>query len=186
MKLQVEGPYGCASEEVFRFENVMLFAGGIGVTPMASVLKTLRFLIQKNKSPVKFVRFDMFSFGDFYPQTFLLHKGGLLLDKSRNNSLWMVYWFAGRLVVVPKTSLYLYLTIQYPDINRIENFNVALYLTGKNATPETEASPTADKLRRLKIVLGRPNIQTIFQTRQQNLFAAKRTTCLLFYDMFWN
>ena len=45
--LRVDGPFGAASEEVFDFENVMLIGAGIGVTPFASILKTIRFKMEK-------------------------------------------------------------------------------------------------------------------------------------------
>jgi len=41
--LRVDGPFGAASEEVFDFEYVMLIGAGIGVTPFASILKTIRY-----------------------------------------------------------------------------------------------------------------------------------------------
>jgi len=37
--LQIDGPFGSASEDVFNYEVSILVAGGIGVTPFASVLK---------------------------------------------------------------------------------------------------------------------------------------------------
>ncbi|OMJ14907.1 Superoxide-generating NADPH oxidase heavy chain subunit A [Smittium culicis] len=40
-KLIVDGPYGCASEEVFGHEVAVLFGSGIGVTPFASILKSI-------------------------------------------------------------------------------------------------------------------------------------------------
>jgi NADPH oxidase len=44
----IDGPFGAASEDVFKFETAMLFAAGIGVTPMASILKTVRYCILNN------------------------------------------------------------------------------------------------------------------------------------------
>ncbi|GAA6060317.1 hypothetical protein JCM10212_002958 [Sporobolomyces blumeae] len=38
-RIMVDGPFGSASEDVFDFEVSVLVAGGIGVTPFASVLK---------------------------------------------------------------------------------------------------------------------------------------------------
>jgi len=43
---KIDGPYGTASEEVFDFNTVMLIAGGIGVTPFGSILKSINFRIQ--------------------------------------------------------------------------------------------------------------------------------------------
>jgi NADPH oxidase len=37
----VDGPYGSASEDVFKYEVVALFGAGIGVTPFASILKSI-------------------------------------------------------------------------------------------------------------------------------------------------
>jgi NADPH oxidase len=44
--LLVDGPFGAASEDVFRFKNVILFAAGIGVTPFASILKSIKYKIE--------------------------------------------------------------------------------------------------------------------------------------------
>ncbi|XP_056287401.1 cytochrome b-245 heavy chain [Pseudoliparis swirei] len=40
-KLAIDGPFGTASEDVFRYEVVMLVGAGIGVTPFASILKSV-------------------------------------------------------------------------------------------------------------------------------------------------
>uniref|UniRef100_A0A7M4E3R7 NADPH oxidase 2 n=2 Tax=Crocodylus porosus TaxID=8502 RepID=A0A7M4E3R7_CROPO len=40
-KIAVDGPFGTASEDVFHYETVMLVGAGIGVTPFASVLKSV-------------------------------------------------------------------------------------------------------------------------------------------------
>ncbi|KAL6050426.1 Cytochrome b-245 beta chain [Balamuthia mandrillaris] len=44
--LRIDGPFGAASEDIFKFQTVMLFAAGIGVTPFASILKTIRYRIE--------------------------------------------------------------------------------------------------------------------------------------------
>jgi len=52
--LRVDGPFGAASEEVFDYEYVMLVGAGIGVTPFASILKTIRHrLEQRSKNQVE-------------------------------------------------------------------------------------------------------------------------------------
>lgn len=45
--LLIDGPFGAASEDVFEFENVLLFAAGIGVTPFASIIKSIRYRINE-------------------------------------------------------------------------------------------------------------------------------------------
>ncbi|CAG8655794.1 3284_t:CDS:2, partial [Gigaspora rosea] len=40
-RVMIDGPFGSASEDVFKFEVAMLVGAGIGVTPFASILKTL-------------------------------------------------------------------------------------------------------------------------------------------------
>ncbi|KTF78887.1 hypothetical protein cypCar_00043904 [Cyprinus carpio] len=50
-QLAVDGPFGTASEDVFRYEVVMLVGAGIGVTPFASVLKSVWYKhVQENKN----------------------------------------------------------------------------------------------------------------------------------------
>jgi len=41
LRLAIDGPFGTASEDVFRYEVVMLVGAGIGVTPFASILKSV-------------------------------------------------------------------------------------------------------------------------------------------------
>lgn len=44
--LTIDGPYGAASEDVFDKKIVMLVGAGIGVTPFASVLQSIRYRMQ--------------------------------------------------------------------------------------------------------------------------------------------
>jgi len=46
----IDGPFGTASEDVFKFENVILWAAGIGVTPFAAILKEIKHNIESNNS----------------------------------------------------------------------------------------------------------------------------------------
>jgi predicted ferric reductase len=45
---RIDGPFGAASEEVFQFKTVVLCAGGIGVTPFGSILKSIRYKLEKH------------------------------------------------------------------------------------------------------------------------------------------
>ncbi|PRP76249.1 superoxide-generating NADPH oxidase flavocytochrome [Planoprotostelium fungivorum] len=46
---RIDGPFGAASEEVFKFKTVMLVAGGIGITPFVSILKSIRYRLESGK-----------------------------------------------------------------------------------------------------------------------------------------
>ena len=49
-RVAIDGPFGTASEDVFRYEVVMLVGAGIGVTPFASILKSVWYKhIQNNQ-----------------------------------------------------------------------------------------------------------------------------------------
>ncbi|EGC36287.1 superoxide-generating NADPH oxidase flavocytochrome [Dictyostelium purpureum] len=45
--LRIDGPYGAASEEVFKYKQVILIGAGIGVTPFASILKHIKFQLAR-------------------------------------------------------------------------------------------------------------------------------------------
>ena len=40
--IRIDGPYGAASEEVFRFKTLILVGAGIGVTPFASIMRSIQ------------------------------------------------------------------------------------------------------------------------------------------------
>jgi NADPH oxidase 2 len=40
-RIYIDGPFGSASEDVFKYEVAMLVGAGIGVTPFASILKSI-------------------------------------------------------------------------------------------------------------------------------------------------
>jgi len=44
--LKIDGPFGAAAEEAFQYQAIMLIGAGIGVTPYASILKSMMY---KNK-----------------------------------------------------------------------------------------------------------------------------------------
>jgi len=57
--LAIDGPFGAASEEVFKFKTVVLVGAGIGVTPFASILKHIKYQLKRNveKPPIEKVYF---------------------------------------------------------------------------------------------------------------------------------
>ena len=58
-RLYVDGPFGSASEDVFKFEVAVLVGAGIGVTPFASILKSIwyRMNYPKGKTRLRKVYF---------------------------------------------------------------------------------------------------------------------------------
>ncbi|KAJ2783376.1 hypothetical protein H4R18_001743 [Coemansia javaensis] len=51
--IMVDGPYGAPTQQVFDYEHVVLVAGGIGVTPMSSVLKSLYYQLTEQARPCR-------------------------------------------------------------------------------------------------------------------------------------
>jgi hypothetical protein len=52
-RIAVDGPFGTASEDVFSYEVVMLVGAGIGVTPFASILKSVWYKYCDNATSLK-------------------------------------------------------------------------------------------------------------------------------------
>ncbi|XP_030066311.1 NADPH oxidase 1 isoform X1 [Microcaecilia unicolor] len=52
-KIAVDGPFGTASEDVFQYEVSMLVGAGIGVTPFASILKSIWYKFQHADQSLK-------------------------------------------------------------------------------------------------------------------------------------
>ncbi|XP_019376900.1 PREDICTED: NADPH oxidase 1 isoform X1 [Gavialis gangeticus] len=52
-RIEVDGPFGTASEDVFQYEVAMLIGAGIGVTPFASVLKSIWYKFQQADQSLK-------------------------------------------------------------------------------------------------------------------------------------
>lgn len=59
-RLAIDGPFGTASEDVFRYEVVMLVGAGIGVTPFASILKSVWYKRIQNNQDVFTKKVDFF------------------------------------------------------------------------------------------------------------------------------
>ncbi|XP_009995469.1 PREDICTED: NADPH oxidase 1 isoform X3 [Chaetura pelagica] len=52
-RIEVDGPFGTASEDVFQYEVAMLVGAGIGVTPFASILKSIWYKFQQADQALK-------------------------------------------------------------------------------------------------------------------------------------
>ena len=58
-RVYIDGPFGSASEDVFKYEVAVLVGAGIGVTPFASILKSIwyRMSYSRQKSRLRKVYF---------------------------------------------------------------------------------------------------------------------------------
>ncbi|KAF8977360.1 hypothetical protein BGZ46_007458 [Entomortierella lignicola] len=52
-RIMIDGPFGAASEDVFKYEVTVLVGAGIGVTPFASVLKSIWYRVNYPTKPTK-------------------------------------------------------------------------------------------------------------------------------------
>jgi NADPH oxidase len=49
----IDGGFGSASEDVFDYKAAILVGAGIGVTPFASILKTIWYRFNNSTAPIK-------------------------------------------------------------------------------------------------------------------------------------
>lgn len=52
-RIAVDGPFGTVSEDVFQYEVAVLVGAGIGVTPFASILKSIWYKFQRADHKLK-------------------------------------------------------------------------------------------------------------------------------------
>lgn len=68
-RIYVDGPFGSASEDVFKYEVAMLVGAGIGVTPFASILKSIWYRMNYPQSKTRLSKVYFFwvcrDFGSF-------------------------------------------------------------------------------------------------------------------------
>lgn len=53
LRMGVDGPFGTASEDVFDYEISMLIGAGIGVTPFASILKSIWYKFKESNPKLR-------------------------------------------------------------------------------------------------------------------------------------
>lgn len=53
LRMGVDGPFGTASEDVFDYEVAMLVGAGIGVTPFASILKSIWYKFKESNPKLR-------------------------------------------------------------------------------------------------------------------------------------
>ncbi|EEA19645.1 hypothetical protein EYB25_009746 [Talaromyces marneffei] len=68
-RIYIDGPFGSASEDVFKYEVAMLVGAGIGVTPFASILKSIWYRMSRGKQQTRLRKVYFFwvcrDFGSF-------------------------------------------------------------------------------------------------------------------------
>lgn len=92
VRVAIDGPFGTASEDVFGYEVVMLVGAGIGVTPFASILKSVWYKRIQNNQDVftKKVRQGMLL---TYFLTHLPTYTYLLCSCTKNKYIISVLWY---------------------------------------------------------------------------------------------
>ena len=143
-RVKLDGPFGAASEDVFRFRVVILVGGGIGVTPFASILKSIRYRLEAGTGLGRLEKVYFFW-------------------TSRDQSAFE--WFRQMLADLED---------QLAELNLSDFIVISIYLTGQMKIEEirriTETDLGADdpitKLKS-KTSFGRPRFDLIFSTIRQ-------------------
>jgi len=146
VELFVDGPYGSASEEVFGFEVLVLVGAGIGVTPFASILKTLAIQAKQDRleTPLKKVAFYWVCRDDREFETFRDLLVGIVDDRALANIFELNTYITGEIDLKKSRDSKAYSYNQFagrPDWNRIggalrKSFpesDVGVFLCGPNA-----------------------------------------------------
>jgi NADPH oxidase 2 len=63
----IDGPFGSASEDFQKYEVAMLVGAGIGVTPFASILKSIWYRVNYPTSPSRRIKLRKVHFFWVYP-----------------------------------------------------------------------------------------------------------------------
>ena len=139
-EIRVDGPFGSASEDVFGYEVCMLWGAGIGVTPFASILKSIWFRV---KTPTRVMKLRKVY---FY---------WVCREKEAFE------WFQDLLANLEREDLANFLSITVyltGELKPHEMRNVLMH-SGEEKDPVTNLkSPT---------IYGRPNFDAVFYKTQQ-------------------
>ncbi|XP_072471283.1 NADPH oxidase 2 isoform X1 [Notamacropus eugenii] len=139
-KVAVDGPFGTASEDVFSYEVVMLVGAGIGVTPFASILKSVWYKYCSDSTSLKLQKIY------FY---------WLCRDTHAFE------WFADLLQL---------LETQMQEKNNADFLSYNIYLTGWDESQATHFTVHHDEEKdvitglKQKTLYGRPNWENEFKT----------------------
>jgi predicted ferric reductase len=129
----VDGPFGAASEEAFKFENVTLWAAGIGVTPFASILKSIKYRIENADAtcPIKSVSFYW-------------------VNRDTNS----FEWFVDLLAELERKCSFLTINLYFTGTLGADQVRAVMY----NAQGNTDSITGLEA----KTIFGRPNLNQIF------------------------
>jgi len=167
---RIDGPFGAASEEIFRFETVMLIGAGIGVTPFASILKTIHASIEGSTDA------EMATGTDYSGEERILHS----MPVRKVYFYWIVRernafeWFFEILCLLEANNIHNFLEI-HAYLTTVKNEAEAQRLldeskefhAGERQSMMLLMSEGRDPITGLcsGTHYGRPNFEDIFQTR---------------------
>ncbi|ORY49052.1 hypothetical protein BCR33DRAFT_657410 [Rhizoclosmatium globosum] len=134
--IKIDGPYGSAAEDVFNYEVAVLVGAGIGVTPFASILKTIwyRFKMADSLNKLKKVYFIW-----------------ICRDKEAFE------WFQDLLLTIEEENMQGFLEIRTYLTGKLNSNEI------KNVVINNDESTDAITGLRSQTLFGRPNWNSIFQ-----------------------
>ena len=140
-EVRVDGPFGSASEDVFEYEVAMLFGAGIGVTPFASILKSIWFRVNHPTRVMKLRKVY------FY---------WICRDKEAFE------WFQDLLSNLEREDLenFLIITVYLTGELKPHEMRNVLMHSGEERDPVTNLKSGT--------IYGRPNLDQVFYKTQQN------------------
>ena len=142
-ELIVDGPYGSSSEEVFGYKTVILVGAGIGVTPFASIMRSI---VLKHKYK-QALRSGGRSDPDAAPEDLRVHFFWACRDRREFDS------FKGLLKDDIRSESALK-----------DNFFFNLYMSGETEVTDKKVQQSLDEYARwTKLFTGRPNWNRIFK-----------------------
>ncbi|KAI9183840.1 hypothetical protein H9P43_002892 [Blastocladiella emersonii ATCC 22665] len=145
--LRVDGPYAAPADQVFTYDHAILVGAGIGVTPFASILKSMYFKYQKNDATLRLKKADFF-----------------WVNRDKAAFEWFQAELANIENMLPSHMLnfHLYLT-EKMDLNSIHNYCIN---SGNELDPITDL--------RTRMSFGRPNWEQEFAKIRDTALAGNR------------
>jgi len=140
--LEIDGPFGTASEDVWKFQTIMLWAAGIGATPFSSILKAIKNKIESGNCELKRVEFYW-----------------------TNRDVQSFEWFIDLLSSLEKSCPFLEINLFFTG--NLNADQVRTYMQGMNNNDEDNIQVDAITGLNARTTFGRPDISAIYAQKAQ-------------------